>query len=517
MTVYDAIVVGSGAAGVWAARGLRGAKVLVLDVGIRPRDPGIEGNLYDLRKQRPLFEETVGSAFESLHNLENPELSPKVKAPFLRYVVDRPPGMPEVRSDTFSALVSYAEGGLANIWGAQVYRFLKGDLAGYPLAEEDLAPYYDVLTREIGISGADDDLSRFQGPATGLLPPLELGELGRRVLEAYGDSFRRKGVFIGRPRLAVLSQDHGGRKGCAYENLDFFKSRVSASYTPAFTLRTMIERGEIEYAPDRRVTRYRETPDGVEVEASGALFRAKKLLLGLGALNTARLVLASEDDHESRLPILENPCSFVPMVMPARIGMPIQKRSFYAQLNLFYSGPLWKEPVVGMLYGVEGLLRSDLLFQFPFSAVGCLAAARYVLPAMAVLQVFYPEDPDPGNTVRLDPAGHLIIEYRPRAPGVVERHLLKVLRSAGLRGSARHLREGRPGASVHYAGSFPMRERPTRRYETDRSGLLFGKRRVHIVDAAAFPRLPAKNLTFTIMANSMRIGESVRKELAGMG
>ena len=38
-----------------------------------------------------------------------------------------------------------------------------------------------------------------------------------------------------------------------------------------------------------------------------------------------------------------------------------------AQLNLFYSGPLWKEPVVGMLYGVEGLLRSDLLFQFPLA------------------------------------------------------------------------------------------------------------------------------------------------------
>jgi choline dehydrogenase-like flavoprotein len=508
MTLWDAIVVGSGAAGTWAAWSLRGTKTLVLDVGTRPPEARLEGNLYDLRKQRSLFEETIGARYESLHNLENPELSPKVKSPLMRHVIERPTPAGDVRSDTFRALVSYAEGGLANAWGAQVYRFMKDDLTGYPIREEELSPHYDTLTREIGISGAEDDLVRFHGPATGLLPPLELSAIGRRVLERYDDSFREEGITIGRPRLAVKSPL------CAYENLEFFKPRIPAVYTPAYTLESMVEKREIEYAPGHFVDGFRETDEAVEVLASGRTFRAKKLLLALGALNTARLVLASEGDRESRLPILENPCSFGPLVMLSRIGMPLEKRSFYAQLNLFYSGPLWKEPVVGMIYGVEGLLRSDLLFQFPLAARGCLAAAKYVLPAMAVLQVFYPDDPSPANTLKLEAGGDLRIDYVPRAPGVVERHLLKVLKRAGLRGSARHLREGRPGASIHYAGSLPMREHPERKYETDRNGLLFGKRRVHVADAATFPRLPAKNLTFTIMANAIRIGEAVRKELA---
>lgn len=508
MTVWDAIVVGSGAAGAWAAWALRGTRTLVLDVGHRPPETTLEGNLYDLRKTRPLLAETIGARYESLHNLENPELSPKVKSPLLRHVIERPAPAGGVRSDTFQALVSYAQGGLANAWGAQVYRFMKDDLAGFPIREDELSPHYDTLTREIGISGAEDDLARFHGPATGLLPPLELSAIGRRILERYDESFREQGVYIGRPRLAVKSPL------CAYENLEFFKPRIPAVYTPAFTLESMIGRKEIEYAPGRFVEGYREREEAVEVRAGGETFRAKKLLLALGALNTARLVLSSEGDRESRLPVLENPCSFAPLVMPARIGMPIEKRSFYAQLNLFYSGPLWNEPVVGMIYGVEGLLRSDLLFQFPLAARGCLAAARYVLPAMAVLQVFYPQDPDPANTLRLDASGDLVIEYAPRAPGVVERHFLKVLKRAGVRGSERHLREGRPGASVHYAGSLPMRERAAKKYETDRNGLLFGSRRVHVADAATFPRLPAKNLTFTIMANAIRIGEAVRRELA---
>jgi hypothetical protein len=59
-----------------------------------------------------------------------------------------------------------------------------------------------------------------------------------------------------------------------------------------------------------------------------------------------------------------------------------------------------------------------------------------------------------------------------------------------------------------------MRERPEQRYETNRNGLLTGSKAVHVGDAATFPRLPAKNLTFTIMANALRIGRAVRAELS---
>jgi choline dehydrogenase-like flavoprotein len=58
-----------------------------------------------------------------------------------------------------------------------------------------------------------------------------------------------------------------------------------------------------------------------------------------------------------------------------------------------------------------------------------------------------------------------------------------------------------------------MRDEPERRYETDRNGLLAGTRSVYVGDSAAFPRLPAKNLTFTIMANALRIGRKLRSEL----
>ncbi len=519
--MHDAIVVGSGAAGAFAAYGLRGAKTLVLDAGMPLAEaPTLDANLYDLRKSRDVFHETVGERFESLHSIEGGELSPKVKAPLLRPVIERPPGAPDIISSSFSALLSYTTGGLANAWGAQVYRFDDADLRGFPLRAADLDPFYDEVAQQVGISGAEDDLARFHGSARGLQPPLDLAAVGRDLLEAYSlraDEFRREGLFIGRPRLAVLSRDHAGRKACAYENLEFFKPRQGAVYSPAFTIEELARRGEVDYAPGHLVESYRETEDGVEVLAQGETFRARRLILCLGALNTARLVLRANGDTESRLPLVENPCSFAPLISLRRIGMPVEQRSFYAQLNLFCSGPLWPEPLVGMIYAVDGLLRSDLLFNFPLSVRGCLAASRYVLPAMALLQLFYPGDPRPENSLSIDGKGNLVLRYAAPPPCGAEAKILGLLRRTGWRSDAKFVRPSKPGGSVHYAGPLPMRERPGERYETDRDGLLAGTKRTHVGDAASFPRLPAKNLTFTIMANALRIGRLVRAQLSESG
>jgi len=521
--VYDAIVVGSGAAGTFVALGLSGVKTVVIDAGLQFCDAtSLDGNLYDLRKRQSLFAETVGTRFESLAWMDGPELSPKVKSPLLRPVFMRPPSAPDVVSADFVPLLSYAIGGLANAWGAQVYRFDDADLAGFPLRAADLDPFYDEITQHIGISGREDDLARFHGSARGLQPPLELSAVGREILDRYtrrAKVFQRQGIYLGHPRLAVLTRDHGDRRACTYDNLEFFQPRLSAVFTPAFTLEDLVRRGEIEYRPGYLVETYRESKDIVEVFArpleggEHRVFRARKLILCLGALNTARLVLHANSDIVSRLPLVETPFRYAPLLSLRRIGMPLERRSFYSQLNLFYVGPLWPEPLVGIIYAVDGLLRSDFLFNFPLSVRGCLAAAKYLLPAVTLLQLYYPGEPHPSNTLGIDAKGNLLLRYDASPAGGVETHILRVFRRLGYWSSRRFVRIPKPGASVHYGGPLPMREHAERRYETNRNGLLTGTKAVYVGDAAAFPRLPAKNLTFTIMANALRIGRAVRADL----
>jgi len=525
MSSAEIIIVGSGAAGVAAAYQLRDRDVLVLDVGFRPEPDSLSGNLYDLRKtRRDLLADLLGSDFEGLHNVFNAYLSPKLKNPHMRFVTRDWQTLSPIVAENFDAVMSFAMGGLANAWGAGVYRYNDDDLRGFPIKAHDLDPYFDALTKKVGVSGRADALEPFFGSSQGLLPPLQLDRMGRAILGRYEKKTRElanRGLFIGRPRVAVLSQDHDGRSGYGYEALEFFKPHVPAIYTPAFTLTEMVCKREVRYAPGHLVTGFQETPSGVTAFATQlstgnkVVFSCRKLILAAGALNSAKIVLGSEHDFERTLPLLDNAVSYIPLVDPSKIGASQESRFFSGvSLNAVYSGPLHQEPVQMSIYGMSGTLRSDFLFDFPLSVRANIAAAKFLTPAMVIVQLFYPDDPRPGNCMQLLPSGALKLKYEPRACVRIERHLVRAFRLLGLLGSHRLCRYLAPGNSFHYAGALPMRENPEGQYETDRYGRLNEKQHVYIADAASFPRLPSKNYTFAMMANAMRIADRVRGSLA---
>src|SRR5262245_53734669 len=145
MDSCDAIVVGSGPAATFAAVGLRGHRVLMLDVGFdaSPADR-LRGNLYDLKETHDdLFEPLIGHEFESLHNLHQPSISLKLKSPFMSFIVRGARELTPVVGEGFGGVVSLARGGLANAWGAGVFRSTARDLHGFPIAAADLAPCFD--------------------------------------------------------------------------------------------------------------------------------------------------------------------------------------------------------------------------------------------------------------------------------------------------------------------------------------------------------------------------------------
>lgn len=113
-----------------------------------------------------------------------------------------------------------------------------------------------------------------------------------------------------------------------------------------------------------------------------------------------------------------------------------------------------------MIYGLDGLLRSDILFNFPLTISGSIAAAKYLLPAMNLLQVFYPEDGRESNYLKIDEYGNIVINYELMKPGVVERLLLMSFRKIGYYGIPLLIRYAEAGMSIHYGGSLPMRRDP---------------------------------------------------------
>jgi choline dehydrogenase-like flavoprotein len=524
---FEVIIVGSGPAGVSAALELSDRNILILDVGIHAPQPShdLNRNLYDLKESvDDLSPVLLGERFESLHNVVNPYLSPKLKGPLVRFVTEDWRQLCPVDSPGFDGIMSFAQGGLSNVWGAGAYRFNDEELGDFPIAKSDLTPFYDRLTTEIGICGCDDDLTPFFGSTEGLLSPIELDQMSAALLRQYLKKKRRMsraGIYIGKPRVAVTTKTLGARPAYDYHGLEFFKPNGPAIYNSAYTLDELKKRSNIKYLSGYLVQRYVETSEGVKVSARNTAtntieeFFGRKLLMAAGTLSTSKIVLSSNDDREARLPLLDNAVSYIPFLSPRFIGVPQERRFFSGvQLNVIYRRHEKDVPIQGSFYGAMGLLRSDLLLEMPLSLKGNLVATKYLPPALGVLYLLYPDYPDVNNYLKLTTSGELEIRYQKKALGKVERQIISSFRSLGCLSLPSLCKYPAPGNSFHYAGTLPMKAQPRNKFETSANGLLFGTGHVYVVDGANFSSLPSKNHTFTIMANAMRIAHHVRRELS---
>lgn len=221
--VFDAVIVGSGATGGWAAKELTesGLDVAVVEAGpptvpdqfgehippyqLKYRDTRPNGVASpEISRLRPMHAKQ-GACSEVnykwfANDIENPFTTPD----------DKPFVWVRVR----------AVGGRTLTWGRQSYRLSDLDFKAasrdgvgidWPYSYEDLAPYYSKVERFVGISGRNEGLAHF--PDGEFLPPMGF-TCGERVLkESVERDFGRR-VTIG--RTAVVTKQHQGRAACHY-------------------------------------------------------------------------------------------------------------------------------------------------------------------------------------------------------------------------------------------------------------------------------------------------------------
>lgn len=218
--VTDAIVVGSGISGGFAAKELTevGLDVLLLERGLHlehgagyiteyledwdfparnSKGSRIHQQIYPVQSRTYAFGEHTEHFF--INDLENPY----------------------VEADPFTWIRADVVGGRSILWARQCYRWGPQDFEAnlhdgmgtdWPIRYEDIAPWYDYVERFVGITGQKEGLE--QCPDGAFLPPMEMNWAEKCVQKAIDKHFDDRLMTIG--RAAILTQPHMGRAACHY-------------------------------------------------------------------------------------------------------------------------------------------------------------------------------------------------------------------------------------------------------------------------------------------------------------
>ena len=521
MNFFDYIIIGSGPAGVSAALKLEGSSTCVVDVGDEPSSVFPYSSLGGALATGQVGE-LLGDHWEMLSNLANPlRYHPKLRASAIRHVMQGE--MFRVIGADGKLLVrgrgSFASGGMANAWGAQLLRYTEDDLSeagDWPISASDLTRHYANLEAHIGISGELDDMSSYLGPTENLLPPFPSVPAAEHMLNRYvakRDSHGVSGLHIGRPRLAVLTRPHRGRPAYDFGETEFFTPVGGGIYNPKHTLSELRQRNQIHYLGGHKLISFHEHADYVEIEIEvvqsqqRVSLRTRHLLLGCGTIQTSKLVLLNRAQAGRTLPFIDHPPTLLPIFFPSSFGSRLPKKSYPIQLIGTLAG--YGERDMISFYYPSGMLWSDLLPDIPLPMNAARSLLSGMIGGMLVAQIWETSRPVSGNRMCVEDDGTVRIDYAERQPYSKLSPLLAALRRLGGFSMSGLASIPPPSWGFHHAGTLPMRLEP-KPFETHTDGRLWDSRRIRIIDGSVLPSLPAKNHSLTIMANSARIAEQVK-------
>lgn len=532
MEIIDYIVVGSGCTGVMAAETLAesGKRVLVIDVGVENKIPSevntdFISKRFNDKQQADFF---LGKELEVLSETMHPNIPQQTaQRKFITHLTER---FLPVISENFFPVESLALGGLGNGWGLGSCVFSANELKKVGVSTTLMNESYRVIASRIGISGEkNDDVSGFchnnlidLQPSIKLNPAAESLYIQYRKKETY---FKQNKLYIGRPALALLTENKDNRQAYSYKDFDFYTNEGDSAYRPAITIQNLQKTGKIEYQKGWLALRFWEENDCSVLEClhietnEKKLFYTTKLILSASTLSTARIVMRSFQKRD-KLPILCNAYTYMPMVYWPFVGKRnIDQFCGLVQLAMFYDKNAdHSEVSMASIYNYRSMLNFRILKQMPLNYADGMKFLQLLSPALFIAGIFHPADYQKQNFIQLQKSNSLTGDILFTNYTFEENEANQIIETEKLYAKAFYklncliLSKIRTstGASIHYAGTLPFSENE-QLYHLSPIGKLYGTNNVFVADGSGFKFLPGKGLTLSLMANAHIVAKNVLK------
>lgn len=225
---YDAIVVGSGMSGGWAAKELteKGLKTLVLERGSELKHV-VDYKTTNAAPWQLQWQNTPSQKMMEKQSVQN-RTGYAIKPASAHLFVDDEKH-PYEEKERFDWIRGYHTGGRSIMWGRQTYRLSPMDFEAnekdgigtpWPITYEDLAPWYDYVETFAGISGSAENLPQL--PDGKFQPPMGLTDPELDLKAAVEEKWSERKVIPGRvAHLTAPTKEQQvlGRASCQYRNL----------------------------------------------------------------------------------------------------------------------------------------------------------------------------------------------------------------------------------------------------------------------------------------------------------
>jgi len=221
---FDAIVVGTGISGGWAAKELteKGLNTLVLERGRMVRHVEDYPTMLKHPWELPYGNELTHHEKTEIYPVQS-RTAYAVKQDTKHFFV-KDNEHPYKQQKPFLWTRGYQVGGRSLIWGRWSYRRGDTDFGVYerdgigidwPIRYNDIEPWYDYVESFIGVSGSRDGLPQI--PDGHFLPPWEMNCLEKHVKQKLSENYSDRQLTIG--RTSNITRSHGGRGRCMARNL----------------------------------------------------------------------------------------------------------------------------------------------------------------------------------------------------------------------------------------------------------------------------------------------------------
>jgi len=307
---YDAIVVGSGISGGWAAKELteKGLKVLLLERG---EDIKHVKDYVNTNKAPWEFPHRGGRTQQMIKDYPVLKRDYPLNEMNLAWWTNEK-DCPYTEVKRFDWFRGYHVGGRSLLWGRQSYRWSDFDFEAnakdgiavdWPIRYKDIAPWYDYAETFAGISGSKEGLPQL--PDGQFMPPMEMNcvekDVAARIKQNFGG---KRSMIIG--RTANITVPHHDRTNCQYRNkcwlgcpFGAYFSTQSATLPAAMktgnlTLRPFSIAKEIIYDKDSKKAKGVRIVDAQNNQTYD--YFAKIVFVNASALNSAWLLMNSATD-----------------------------------------------------------------------------------------------------------------------------------------------------------------------------------------------------------------------------